>query len=194
MNCILCGVGGQGTVLASKLIAQSAINQNLPAKTAETIGMAQRGGCVVSHVRVGSDIYSPIIPKHQADILIGFEPAEAVRNLSYLKTDGTIIVSKKAVMPVTSSLSSTAYSGDDMISYLQQIASHVFIVDTDNICLQCGSSKVMNVALLGAAVASGVLNITIDEMTETLRQKVKPQFFSMNEKALRLGAESVQKG
>ena len=85
MNCLLAGVGGQGTVLASKLIAQSAMNRGLNARTAETIGMAQRGGCVVSHVRVGEKIHSPLIPQHKADLIIGFEPAEAVRCLPYLK-------------------------------------------------------------------------------------------------------------
>jgi indolepyruvate ferredoxin oxidoreductase beta subunit len=93
INCILAGVGGQGTVLASKLIAQAAMDKGQNVRTAETIGMAQRGGCVVSHVRVGDEIFSPLIPKHTADIIIGFEPAEAVRCLSYLKKDGTVVVS-----------------------------------------------------------------------------------------------------
>ena len=94
INCMLAGVGGQGTVLASKLIAQSAMNQGLNARTAETIGMAQRGGCVVSHVRVGEEIHSPMIPFGEADVILGFEPAEAVRCLPYLKKDGAVVVSK----------------------------------------------------------------------------------------------------
>ena len=81
MNCILAGVGGQGTVLASKLIARTALNNSMHVRTAETIGMAQRGGCVVSHVRTGKIIHSPLIPLGQADLIIGFEPAEAVRCL-----------------------------------------------------------------------------------------------------------------
>ena len=104
MNCLLAGVGGQGTVLASKLIAQSAMNRGLNARTAETIGMAQRGGCVVSHVRGGKKIHSPLIPQHKADLIIGFEPAEAVRCLPYLKEGGAVIASIKAVKPVTATL------------------------------------------------------------------------------------------
>lgn len=84
-SCLLCGVGGQGTVLASKMIAFAAMEKGESVRTAETIGMAQRGGCVVSHVRVGGGIYSPLIPKGGADVLIAFEPGEAVRCLSYLK-------------------------------------------------------------------------------------------------------------
>ena len=92
---LLAGVGGQGTVLASKLIAQAAIDLGFPARTAETIGMAQRGGCVVSHVRIG-EAHSPLIPKGKADIIIGFEPAEAVRCLPYLKEEGVVVTTKKA--------------------------------------------------------------------------------------------------
>ena len=88
INCILCGVGGQGTVLASKLMAQSAISQGAFVRTARAIGMAQRGGCVVSHVRIEPEGPSPMVPLGQADLIIGFEPAEAVRALPYLKPEG----------------------------------------------------------------------------------------------------------
>ena len=84
---ILCGVGGQGTVLASKLISYAAMAKGEEVRSAETIGMAQRGGSVTSHVRIGEGAFSPLIPKGKADVMIAFEPAEAVRNLSYLKKD-----------------------------------------------------------------------------------------------------------
>ena len=93
---ILAGVGGQGTVLASKLLAFAAMEQGLAVRTAETIGMAQRGGSVVSHVRVGAS-HSPMVPLGGADAVIGFEPAEAVRALPYLKKGGAAVVSVKAV-------------------------------------------------------------------------------------------------
>ena len=96
-NCLLCGVGGQGVVLASKLIAYAAMEKGMFVRTSETIGMAQRGGSVVSHVRVGEEIHSPMIPKGSADVLLAFEPAEAVRNLSYLKKGGIVIVNQKAL-------------------------------------------------------------------------------------------------
>ena len=87
-NIVLCGVGGQGTVLASKLIASAAMDKSLPVMSAETIGMAQRGGSVFSHVRIGEDVYSPMIAKGEADIILGFEPGEAVRMLPFLKEGG----------------------------------------------------------------------------------------------------------
>ena len=89
-NCLLCGVGGQGVVLASRLIAYAAMEKGNFVRTAETIGMAQRGGSVVSHVRIGEEIYSPQVPVGSADVILAFEPGEAVRCLPYLKKDGLV--------------------------------------------------------------------------------------------------------
>ena len=104
-NIVLCGVGGQGTVLASKLIASAAMKKDIPVMSAETIGMAQRGGSVFSHIRMGEGLYTPMIAKGSADIIIGFEPGETVRMLPYLKDGGQIIVSRRAIMPVSAELS-----------------------------------------------------------------------------------------
>ena len=98
---VLCGVGGQGTVLASKLISDAAMAQGIPIMSAETIGMAQRGGSVFSHVRLGEGVYSPMIAEGEADLILAFEPGEAVRCFPYLKEGGTVVVSNRAVMPVT---------------------------------------------------------------------------------------------
>jgi len=193
VNCILAGVGGQGTVLASKLIAQAAMNTGLLARTAETIGMAQRGGCVVSHVRIGGVIHSPLVPLGTADVIIGFEPAEAVRCLSYLKENGSVIVSQKVIKPVTSSLSKTDYVGREMLDYLKDNVSQLIVVDTDIICNECGSSKVLNIALLGAALSAGVLGITLEDMEATITQKLPKKFIDMNLQALRAGAKTVLK-
>ena len=116
---ILCGVGGQGTVLASKLISAAAMGRGIPVMSAETIGMAQRGGSVFSHLRLGEGVFSPMIARGTADLILGFEPGEAVRMLPWLKRDGQVIVSSRAVMPVTASLSGTDYSGEEMIRFLR---------------------------------------------------------------------------
>ena len=192
-NCILAGVGGQGTVLASKLIAQAAMKRGLSARTAETIGMAQRGGCVVSHVRFGKNIYSPMIAKHTADIIIGFEPAEAVRCLPYLKKGGTVVVSGKAIKPVTASLAGSSYNGSDMIEYLKENAAKVIVIDSDQICEACGSAKVLNVVLLGAAASSGLLGLTQDELEDAVKERINARYVDMNTKALALGAQAAEK-
>ena len=191
MNCILAGVGGQGTVLASKLIAQAGLSSGQMVRTAETIGMAQRGGCVVSHVRTGAHIDSPLVPVGQADIIIGFEPAEAVRNLPYLKKGGTAVVARKAVRPVTASLTGSSYDGSDMLAYLSQNVERLILVDGEAICQQIGSPKVLNIALLGAALEA--LGIESAQMEDVIRASVRPQFIDMNLKALHAGMNAARK-
>ena len=188
-NCLLCGVGGQGVVLASKLIAYAAMEKGLNVRTSETIGMSQRGGSVVTHVRMGETVHSPMIPKGTADVIMAFEPAEAVRNLSYLKEDGVMVVDKKAVKPVTATLSQNKYDGQKELLYLQENVKNLYIVDGSAICEEAGSSKVLNVVLLGVALGSGVLDIQLEEMKEEIKKHVKPQFVEMNIKALGLGAK-----
>ena len=190
-SCLLCGVGGQGTVLASKLIAYAALDKGMFVRTTETIGMAQRGGSVVSHVRMGEEIHSPLIPKGQADVMIAFEPAEAVRNLSYLKDGGVAVVNMKAVKPVTATLSNTEYTGQEMIGYLKKHVKNLILVDGEAVCAEVGSAKVLNVTLLGAALASNVLNLSLEEMEKEIEIHVKKQFVEMNKKALAHGAAAV---
>lgn len=188
-NILLCGVGGQGTVLASKLIAYAAMAAGKDVRASETIGMSQRGGSVVSHVRTGENIYSPLIPHHKADVIIAFEPAEAVRCLPYLKEGGTVVVNQKAVKPTTAALTGQNYEGAAMIDFLKEKVEHLTVLDGEEICRQVGTSKVLNVALLGAAIASGALNISEEEMLEALKQNGKEKFYEMNEKALKLGGK-----
>ena len=181
-NILICGVGGQGTVLAAKVISQAAIANGEKVLSAETIGMAQRGGSVVSHVRIGSDVYSPLVPLGQADVLIAFEAAEAVRNIEYLKEGGTVIVNKKIIQPVTASLSGQAFSEEEMISYLKKTAKTVTLVDTDKACAELGSSKVANIVLLGAACKTGIFEKK--QIEEAIKILVKPDFYELNIRAL----------
>lgn len=183
-NIVLCGVGGQGTVLASKLIAVAAMKKNIPVMSAETIGMAQRGGSVFSHIRMGEGLYSPMIAKGTADIIIGFEPGETVRMLPYLKENGQIIVSQRAIMPVTASLTDTPYDGGQMIGYLRKHISKLLVVDTEQACREIGSAKAINILLLGAAIHSGALGLEEDEIKEALRERLPERFHELNFRAL----------
>ncbi len=181
-NILICGVGGQGTVLAAKVLSQAAISGGQHVLSAETIGMAQRGGSVTSHVRIGDDIFSPLIPKGTADIIIAFEAAEAVRNISYLKKDGLVIVNKKIVQPTTASLNNKTFSESEMIDYLEKTAGQVIAVDTDKACSDLHSSKVANMVLLGASCKTGL--ISKDELKAAIKLLVKPAFYKLNLKAV----------
>lgn len=189
-SCLLCGVGGQGTVLASRIIASAAMNKGLFARTAETIGMAQRGGSVVSHVRIGEEVPSPLIPFGSADIIIGFEPGEVLRNIAYLKKGGTVILSAEEVQPITAALAKSEYHGKEIIDYLKKKLDKVIVLETDKIIAACGSPKVINVALLGAMAKSGIMNLSYEEVLTAVKEKIKPQFYEINEKALSLGAKA----
>ena len=183
-NILLCGVGGQGIVLASKLIAQAAMENSLPVMSAETIGMAQKGGSVFSHVRIGSNLSTPMIPKGGADVIIGFEPAEAVRMLPYLKKEGTVIVNSCPTKPVTAMLSASSYTGKEMLAYLKKNVERLTIVDCERAASEIGSLKVVNMILLGAAAATGELPISMADIKTCLAKRLKPQLLEMNYKAL----------
>ncbi len=192
VNIILSGVGGQGTILAAKLLAQAAMNRGETVKTAETIGMAQRGGSVVSHVRIGERIQSPLIPLAHADLIIGFEPAEAIRCLPYLRENGIVIMSSKVIVPMATALGKSQYLLSDMINYLEMAKIHHIVIDTDTICELCGSSKVSNVALLGAASKASATGFTLDEIRQAIFDRVPEKFVKQNQMALALGAEQIK--
>ncbi|MBP3326569.1 MAG: indolepyruvate oxidoreductase subunit beta [Coprococcus sp.] len=183
-NIVLCGVGGQGTVLASKLIAAAAMEKGIPVMSAETIGMAQRGGSVFSHLRMGENVYSPMIAQNTADIILGFEPGETVRMLPYLKRNGTVVVSSRAIMPVTSSLTDSCYNGESMIEYIKRNVDNTIVIDTDKACEELGSSKVLNVLLLGAAVSTGVIGLSKEDIRNALMKRLPEKLLDLNFKAL----------
>ena len=183
-NIVLCGVGGQGTVLASKLIAQSAMAKKLPVMSAETIGMAQKGGSVFSYIRIGENLRTPMIPKGFADIIIGFEPGETVKMLPYLKKGGSVVVNSCATKPVTSVLSSSNYNGEDMISYLKKKVTNLTVVDCNEASRTIGSTKVVNMILLGAAVRTGELPVSIEDIKAAIATRLNPRLLEMNYQAL----------
>ena len=187
---LLCGVGGQGTVLASKLIAAAAMAKGNMVHSAETIGMAQRGGSVTSHIRIGDKASSPLIPLGCADILIAFEPSEAVRNLKFLKKDGIVIVNTVPVRPTTESLHPTGYDGTEMIEYLKKKCTCI-TVNAEELCRPLGSSKFFNVAVLGVLIASGRLAIDADTMKEEIKKRVPERFIDMNLKAFEIGGAYI---
>ena len=182
---VLCGVGGQGTILASKLLAAAAMSKGLPVKTAETIGMAQRGGSVFSHVRIGDGVASPLIGRGRADLIIAFEPAEAVRQLPYLREGGTVVVSTRPIIPVSATIGGPAYDLAAVMAYLrEQVGERLVVVDADAAAEALGSAKCLNVVLLGAAVRTGVLALTADDIRSALAARLPERFHELNYRAL----------
>lgn len=181
---LLCGVGGQGTVLASKILAATAMNAGYRVHSAETIGMAQRGGSVTSHVRIGDNAYSPLIPQGAADVLMAFEPAEAVRNLCYLKKDGVAIVNRVPVKPITESLQDTGYDGSDMIDFLKSKCDCI-VIDSN----EFGSAKFLNIAMLGVAVGTKKLGFDADMIMSEIEKRVPEKYLEVNKEAFEKGCK-----
>lgn len=186
-NIMLCGVGGQGIVLTSKLIAAAAMEEDIPVMSAETIGMAQKGGSVFSFLRLGEGVSCPMFAPKSADILIAFEPAEAVRMLDYLKEGGKVVVNTHAIMPVTAALKGSDYKGEQMLEYLKSKVENILLIDGDKASEEIGSPKVLNMVMLGAAIRSGVLPFDVEKIEQTMRNTVKQQFHEINSRALRYG-------
>jgi indolepyruvate ferredoxin oxidoreductase beta subunit len=187
---MIAGVGGQGTVLASKLIAAAAMKKGLNARTTEFIGMAQRGGSVFGHCRIGDNIFSPKIPLGKANAIIGFEPAEAVRQLSYLAPNGTVIICDNAIKPV-SGPSIGSYEGSVMLDYLKaQTAVKLIIIDGKQ--LTGAKAKTLNVTILGAAAKSGIFPFDAETLKSILPEMINERFLEMNNNAFELGIKLCQ--
>ena len=183
---MICGVGGQGTVLASKIIASAAMAEGNAVHSAETIGMAQRGGSVTSHVRIGPNAYSPMIPYGSADLLLAFEPAEAVRNLKYLRPEGMVIVNIQPMKPVNESLKPSGYEGATMTAWLRE-KCNCLPVDAEEVSAPFGSTKFFNIIMLGIAAGSGRLGIAGETIKQEMEKRIPEKFLEVNRKAFEVG-------
>lgn len=193
-NVVLTGIGGQGTVLAAKVLAQAAQNRGWQVRTAETIGMAQRGGSVVSHVRMGDGgerVYAPMVSTGQTDALIAFEPGEAARIAYLLKPEGVLVSASRVVQPVTASLSKSVYEAAPVLDALRARRGRTVVVDEASLLAEAGSPKVLNMVLLAVAVETGAIGITLDELKDAVRACVKPRFVDMNIAAIDAAAASL---
>ena len=186
INCLLTGVGGQGTVLLSRLIGAAAMERGLRIRGSETIGMAQRGGSVVSHVRMGENIYSPLIPRGKADVIIAFEPAEAARTLPYFSAEGTMLVLDRAVRTV-----SAVYDSKAVLTFLQKKVRNLLVLSGETLIERCQSAKVLNVALLGAAVQRELLPFGMADAETVIRSRIPAWYQELNLQALQIGADAV---
>lgn len=184
---LIAGIGGQGTILASRLLAEAAILTGKFARTGETIGMSQRGGCVVSHVRVDSKDVSPYIPLGNADLIIAFEYAEAARNIGRKKKDGKMIVNTQKIKPITVTVSGMKYDEEKIAETL----GDSILIDGYAIAKEAGNVKAVNVVLLGAALGAKLLPFTMNEIKQAIDAVVPEKHRELNYKALEMGYQCV---
>jgi indolepyruvate ferredoxin oxidoreductase beta subunit len=186
-NILLVGVGGQGTLLASEILSEVLMLSGYDVKKAEVHGMAQRGGSVVSHVRFGSKVYSPIIPEGQADILFGFELLETYRYLPLLRKDGQVVVNNLEIAPPGVSLGKQEYPAD-IAAHIKEAFPRSCVVDGIVLAKEAGNMRTVNTVLLGNL--STMMDIDQDLWHQALTNMVPQRFIEENIRAFELGRQA----
>lgn len=182
-NIMIVGVGGQGTLLASRILGNTVINEGYDVKVSEVHGMSQRGGSVVTYVKYGDKVYSPIIDKGEADIILAFELLEAYRALPFLKKGGKIIVNTQAVDPMPVITGAAKYP--ENIAEKLSAAADTVLVDALSLAEKAGNAKSVNVVLIG--VMASKTDIPYEKWTEIIKATVPQKFSDVNLKAFDLG-------
>ncbi len=185
-NIMIVGVGGQGTLLASKLLGKMLLSAGFDVKVSEVHGMSQRGGSVVTYVRYGEKVYSPIIDKGEADVILSFELLEAARWMEYLKKDGTIITNTRQIDPMPV-LAGTAEYPSELVSKMKDKGVKVDAFDCMALAEEAGSSKAVNLVLLGRI--SNHFDFSENEWLKTIETSVPEKFIEINKKAFLLGRQ-----
>ena len=184
LNIMIVGVGGQGSLLASKLLGKLFVNEGYDVKVSEVHGMSQRGGSVVTYVRAADTVYSPIIDKGEADFIISFEKLEAARYAAYLKKGGKIIVNSQEIDPMPVITGAAEYPHNALENLISK-GVDIDCIDALELALKAGSSKAVNIVLIGRL--SKHLNISQDKWLTAIEESVKDKFVEINKKAFKLG-------
>ena len=183
-NIMIVGVGGQGRLLASKLLGYLLLKEGYDVKVSEVHGMSQRGGSVVTYVRFGDKVYSPIIDKGEADYIVSFEAMEAARYLPYLKEDGRIVTNTQQIDPMPVITGACAYP-ENLIEKLEEKGAQVDAMDCLTLAEEAGSSKAVNIVLMGRL--SKYFDIPAEKWQQAIEALVPEKFREVNLKAFALG-------
>ncbi len=183
-NIMIVGVGGQGSLLASKLLGKLLVNEGYDVKVSEVHGMSQRGGSVVTYVRYGDKVYSPIVDKGEADFIVSFEKLEAARYAGFLREGGKIIVNSQEIDPMPVITGAMEYPHDAILN-LSARGVDIDCIDALTPATEAGSPKAANIVLMGRL--SKYMDISAEKWESAIRQSVKEKFVEMNIKAFELG-------
>ena len=183
-NVMIVGVGGQGSLLASKLLGRLLLTKGYDVKVSEVHGMSQRGGSVVTYVRFGEKVYSPIIDEGEADFIISFELLEAARWTKYLKPNGKIITNTQQMNPMPVVTGAAEYP-KELVAKMEEKGFSVDAIDALSLAESAGSSKAVNLVLMGRL--SKYFDFTEEEWLDAIEKSVPPKFLEMNKKAFSLG-------
>ncbi len=192
-NIILAGVGGQGTLLAAEALGMAAVRDGLNVRVSEIHGMAQRGGAVVSAVRIGEGVFASTVMEGKADVLLGFEPFETLRNLKYASEKTLVLMSTEKIPPAELAARNIKYPSMKEISgKISCFTKNLVIVETPRLAREAGSSLTQNFVLVGSLAATGKIPVAPESIKAALRELVSPKHLDMNLKAFKLGFDSVK--
>ncbi len=187
-NVLITGVGGQGVILMSELLGNAAVKDGLKVRGSEILGMAVRGGPVTSMIRLGDDVYGPLIPEGKADALLSMEPSEAPRNITYLSKSSSVIVNIRRIVPITVLLGISHYANlEEIVEKLREVAGRVITLDAAQIAEEAGSLLTANVVMLGALFGTGQLPLKVETIKERINARFGAKVAPLNIKAFDLG-------
>jgi len=193
-NIVLSGVGGQGTLLAAEILGTAAVKEGLNVRVSEIHGMAQRGGAVVSTVRIGEKVQAPTVLEGQANVLVGFEPIETVRSLKFASERTLVLMSSERIPP--SELAANKMKYPDMkgiVEKIHQFTGKIITVETERLAREAGSTLTRNIVLIGALAAAEKLPVKNESLVEAIRELVPAKHMDVNVRAFKLGYEYVKK-
>ena len=189
-NILITGVGGQGVILISELLGRAAVTDKLRVRGSEILGMAVRGGSVTSAIRIGDEVYGPLIPTGKCHALVGMEPSEALRNITYLSKSSLVILNTAVTIPFTVFIGESKYpSAEEILRQLGKASSKIVQLDAAKTAQDAGSHLATNIVMLGALFGTEQLPIKIDTIKETMRERFPAKLAPVNIRAFDLGYE-----
>lgn len=191
LDVVIAGVGGQGTILASRAIAQAALDLGLPVRTSETLGMAQREGIVSSHIRIGEPLFGAVIPDGGADVLLGFELAETVRWFQKLKPGGRLLANRDKIVPVSVYNGRSIYDSDALESFLLKNSDQPLIFDAFRLAEEAGNYRATNMVFLGAFSTLPDLPFSPESLLSAGLALIPGNLKDINSRAFELGRQAA---
>jgi len=193
LNIAISGVGGQGVLTLAEILAKAALSDSHNVRVGEIHGMAQRGGHVVCTVRIGDGARGPIIDEGMADLIVGFEPIETLREMQLIRSDGTVIMNTHVQYPVAVSMGKAEYpESEDITSAIKKFTSHLVELDAMDLATKAGSSRSMNIVMFGAIIGSGLVPIKKDTAINTVAEAFPGKYAESNARAFELGHEMIR--
>ncbi len=193
-NLIIAGVGGQGSILASHIVATAAIRDGLRARVGETFGAAMRGGAVASHVRIGKEVSAPLVQRDSADIVLALEPLEGLRNaVKYLTKGGLLLTNTHAWIPTDVNVGRAEYPSMGAITKaVERLGGKIVAIDATSLAQQAGNVRTMNVVMLGALAGAVKLPVSTETLKQVVKENVPPKTVDANLRAFELGLNAVK--